>query len=56
MIVGFWLARRLGFRRSAALFVATEVVLVLWIRDSLLLNIIMLLLPIDVLRSRQLGG
>ena len=56
MIVGFWLARTLGFRRSAALFVATEVVLVLWIRDSLLLNIIMLLLPIDMLRSWQLGG
>ncbi len=56
MVAGFWLARRLGFRRSAALFVITEVVLVLWIRDSLLLNIIMLLLPIDVLRSWQLGG
>ena len=56
MVAGFWLARKLGFRRSAALFVITEIVLVLWIRDSLLLNIIMLLLPIDVLRSWQLGG
>ncbi len=55
MIVGFWLARTLGFRRSAALFVVTEVVLVLWIRDSLLLNIIMLIAPIDAIKQWQMG-
>ena len=42
--------------RSVALFIATEVVLLLWIRDSLVLNIIMLLAPIDALKTWQLGG
>ncbi len=56
MALGFWLARKLGFRRSAALFVATEVVLILWIRDSLLLNIIMLLVPIDAVKNWQMRG
>ena len=56
MVAGFWLARKLGFRRSAALFVATELALVLWIRDSLVLNVIMLLVPIDALKAWQVGG
>jgi hypothetical protein len=56
MAAGFWLARRLGFRRSAVLFVATELVLMAWIRDSLILNIIMLLVPVDAIRSWQMGG
>ncbi len=56
MVAGFWLARRLGFRRSAALFIATEVILVLWIRDSLILNIVMLLAPIRALKAWQMGG
>ncbi len=55
MSTDFSLARMLGFRRSAVLFVATEVVLVLWIRASLALNIIMLLAPIDALNVCQLG-
>ena len=52
--LGFILARRLGFRRSAMLFVVTEFVLVLWIRDSLVLNVIMLLCPIKALKDWQL--
>lgn len=51
--VGFVLARYLGFRRTLALFILTEVVLVLWIRDSLLLNVLMLLYPIDAIRVWQ---
>jgi hypothetical protein len=53
--VGVFLARRLGLRRSVTLFVLTELLLVLWIRDSLLLNIVMLLVPSDALRSWQAG-
>lgn len=56
MALGFWLARKLGFRRSAALFVATESALILWIRDSLVLNIVMLLAPIDAVKKWQMGG
>ena len=53
--VGFMLARHLGFRRSVALFVATEVVLLIWIRDSLILNVIMLTYPIEAIRAWQVG-
>src|SRR5467141_356269 len=37
-MVGFLIARRLGFRRSLLLFFAIELVLLIWIRDSLLLE------------------
>jgi hypothetical protein len=53
--LGFVLARRLGWRRSALLFAATEVLLLVWIRDSLLLNILMLIYPLDAIRAWQAG-
>ncbi len=54
-VVGFMLARKLGWRWSIALFFAVEAVLLFWIRDSLLLEILMLILPIDAIRTWQLG-
>jgi hypothetical protein len=54
--VGFWAASRLGLRRSLALSLAVEVLLVLWIRDSLLLNIVMLIWPLESVRAWQTGG
>jgi hypothetical protein len=51
--LGFVLARRLGLWRSVALFLVTEIVLILWIRDSLILNIVMLLHPIETLKGWQ---
>ena len=53
--IGFMLARRLGFRRSLAVFVATEIILILWIRDSLILNVVMLLFPIEAIKKWQMG-
>jgi hypothetical protein len=53
--VGFMLAQHLGFRRSVAVFVITEVVLLSWIRDSLTLNVIMLIYPIEAIRAWQMG-
>jgi hypothetical protein len=53
--LGFMLARRLGWLRSLLLFVATEVFLLFWIRDSLILNIILLLYPSERLRAWQAG-
>jgi hypothetical protein len=53
--LGFVLARQLGFRRSLLLFVVMEVVLLIWIRDSLVLNIIMLIYPIESLKAWQMG-
>ncbi len=53
--LGFLIARRLGVRRSLALFLLIEIVLLIWIRDSLILNIVMLIYPIDGLREWQMG-
>jgi hypothetical protein len=53
-IVGFMIARRLGFRRSLIAFVALELVLILWIRDSLLLEILMLVVPVELIRTWQM--
>ena len=52
---GVVLARRLRFWRSLTLFVVTELILLLWIRDSLLLNVVMLICPIDAIKAWQLG-
>lgn len=54
-LAGFWLARRLGVRWSVVLFVVTEVVLGLWIRDGLLLNILMLVWPVEAIKVWQAG-
>ncbi len=53
--VGFIIAARLGLRRSLVVFATTELVLLLWIRDSLVLNIVMLLFPIDWIKAWQMG-
>jgi uncharacterized protein DUF2585 len=52
---GFALAMKLGFRRTVALFFLTELVLLVWIRDSLLLNIILLIHPIEAIKTWQMG-
>jgi hypothetical protein len=54
--LGFVLAGRLGASRTVALFLVTEVVLVFWIRDSLLLNVLMLIYPLDAIREWQAAG
>ncbi len=54
--LGFVLARRLGFRRALAVFVAVEVALAFWIRDGLLLNVLMLVYPIDAIEAWQTAG
>ncbi len=52
---GFWIAAKLGAWKSLAFFVLVEVFLILWVRDSLLINIIMLIYPIDAIKIWQSG-
>lgn len=54
--VGFMVAYYLGWRKSLALFIITDLLLLLWIRDGLILNIIMLIYPIEAIRVWQMGG
>ena len=54
--LGFVLARRLGFRWASVVFVAVEVALAVWIRDGLLLNVVMLIYPIDAIEAWQAAG
>jgi Protein of unknown function (DUF2585) len=51
--VGFMIARRLGLRWSLLIFALTEVALTIWIRDSLILEILMLIYPIDAIKAWQ---
>lgn len=53
-LVGFVIARRLGLRRSLIVFAVLELILILWIRDSLLLQILMLIFPIDAIKALQM--
>ena len=53
-IAGFLIARRLGWGRSLIAFVLFELILSLWIRDSLLLQILMLIAPVNALKAWQM--
>jgi hypothetical protein len=55
-ILGFLIASRISGRASALGVLALEAILLVWMRDSLLLNIIMLFAPIAAIRRWQLGG
>lgn len=53
---GFWLAYKLKFWWSLAFFLIVEIILLLTIRDSLLLNILLLVYPIDAIKNWQTGS
>ncbi len=55
MVVGFIIAARAPVWLSVCLFIAAELFVGLIIRDGLLLNIIMLLYPLDWVRQWQAG-
>lgn len=56
MMVGFWLARVLPVWVSVALFVLAEAVTAYVIRDGLILNVLMLLWPLEAVRNWQAAG
>jgi len=56
MICGFFLAWRLPVWTSVALVVGLEAFVGIMIRDNLILNVIMLLYPLEAVRVWQAGG
>ena len=53
--IGFALCRYLGWRRSIVLFIVSELILLVWIRDNLTINILMLTCPIEAIKSWQMA-
>ncbi len=53
-MVGFLVARKLGLPRSLIVFLFVELVLILSIHDSLLLQILMLLRPVGAIKAWQM--
>jgi len=52
-LLGVLLVRKAPWQVGVAAFVVLEIVSVLWIRDSLLLNILMLTVPIEAIKQWQ---
>ena len=53
-LAGFMIARKLGLRWSLIVFVLVEIFLIVWIRDSLLLQILMLVRPVEAIKLWQM--
>ena len=56
MALGFWIASKLPWKASLALAVAFELFTLFVIRDNLTLNVLMLVYPLEAVRSWQAGG
>jgi hypothetical protein len=56
MCLGFAMALRWRVWMSVAFVLVVEIAMALWVRDNLILNIIMLVRPIDAIKAWQMGG
>jgi hypothetical protein len=54
--VGAVIARQLGLKRAIVVGAIMEAALLIWIRDSLILNVLMLVYPIPAVRAWQAGN
>ena len=55
-VLGYVAAAAIPTWVSVASVVAAETLLIFWIRDSLLLNVLMLIHPVEAVKAWQLGG
>ena len=55
-VVGFVVARYIGWKGSVVIVVLTELIMLALIRDNLTLNIVMLIYPIQAIKSWQIGA
>lgn len=53
-LLGFLIAQKLGAARAAIVFVVFEVILTIWIHDSLLLQLLMLVRPVQTIKLWQM--
>jgi hypothetical protein len=53
-LAGFLIARKLGLKWSVVVFLLVELVLVFWIKDGLLLQILMLIHPVNAIKLWQM--
>ena len=56
MVLGFWLAARLPWKASLALGLAFELFTLWTIRDNLTLNVLMLVWPVEAVKTWQAMG
>lgn len=54
--IGFFIARWLGFLRSVLMLAASEVFLLILMRDNLTLNVLMLVYPVPAIKAWQSVG
>lgn len=52
---GFWFAGRFGLRWTILIGIILEIGLLVAIRDNLLLNVVMLVWPIEAIKNWQMG-
>lgn len=55
MILGFWIASRLNWKATLSLAIAFELLALAVIRDNLTLNVLMLVHPIEAIKTWQAG-
>ncbi len=55
MLLGFFVASKLGWKKTLTILIIFELLTLMVIRDNLTLNVIMLLMPIDFIKLWQQG-